>query len=149
MMEDALAHSGENYNVTVTINNALGALGKKDALANFLHRQIAVFEAHIRKVPEDARARVLLAAGLSQLGRFEDAKREADIAVALRPDDTMVLYNVACVLCLANKPEDALVALRKSKETGNRSPAWVRQDPDLAMLHGNPEFERLYPPTEG
>ena len=146
MMEEALAHAGENYNVTVTINNALGALGKKDALANFLHRQIAVFEAHIRKVPEDARARVLLAASLSQLGRFEDAKREADIAVALRPDDTMVLYNVACVLCLANKPDDALVALRKSKETGNRSAAWVRQDPDLAILHGRPEFEELYPP---
>ena len=145
MMEEALAHAGENYNVTVTINNALGALGKKDALANFLHRQIAVFEAHIRKVPEDARARVLMAASLSQLGRFEDAKREADIAVALRPDDTMVLYNVACVLCLANKPAEALVALRRSKETGNRSPAWVRQDPDLAILHGTPEFEELYP----
>ncbi len=147
-MEEALIHSGENYNVSVTINNALGALGKKDALSNFLHRQIAVFETHIRKVPEDARARVLLAASLSQLGRFEDAKREADIAVALRPDDTMVLYNVACVLCLANKPEDALVALRKSKETGNRSPAWVRNDPDLAILHGNPEFEKLYPATD-
>ncbi len=146
MMEEALVHSGENYNVSVTINNALGALGKKDALANFLHRQIAIFEAHIRKVPEDARARVLLAAGLSQIGRFDDAKREADIAVALRPDDTMVLYNVACVLCLADKPDDALVALRKSKETGNRSAAWVRQDPDLSILHGRPEFEELYPP---
>ena len=146
MMEEALAHSGENYNTTVIINNALGALGKKDALANFLHRQIAVFENHIRKVPEDARARVLLAACFAQIGRFEEAKREADLAIALRPDDTMVLYNVACALCLANKPEDALVALRKSKETGNRSAAWVRQDPDLAILHGNPEFEALYPP---
>jgi Flp pilus assembly protein TadD len=144
-METALAHSGENYNVTVTINNALGALGKKDALQNFLHRQIAILESHIRKVPEDARARVLMAAGLSQIGRYEEAKREADIAVALRPDDTMVLYNVACVLCLANKPDEAMVALRKSKETGNRSAAWVRQDPDLAILRGRPDFEELYP----
>ena len=146
MMEDALAHAGENYNISVVINNALGALGKKDALSNFLHRQIAVFENHIRKVPEDARARVLLAACFAQIGRFEEAKREADLAIALRPDDTMVLYNVACALCLANKPEEALVALRKSKETGNRSAAWVRNDPDLAMLHGHPEFEELYPP---
>jgi serine/threonine protein kinase len=145
MMEEALAHAGENYNVSVTINNALGALGKTEALRNFLHRQIAVFEDHIRKVPEDARARVLLAASFSQIGRIDDAKREADIAMALRPDDTMVLYNVACVLCLTNRPEEALVALRKSKETGNRSAAWVRQDPDLAILHGNPEFEALYP----
>jgi len=28
MMEDALAHAGENYNISVIINNALGALGK-------------------------------------------------------------------------------------------------------------------------
>lgn len=146
MMEVALAHAGENYNISVVINNALGALGKKDALANFLHRQIAVFENHIRKVPEDARARVLLAACFAQIGRFEEAKREADLAVALRPDDTMVLYNVACALCLANKPDEALVALRRSKETGNRSAAWVRNDPDLSMLHGHPEFEALYPP---
>jgi hypothetical protein len=22
---------------------------------------------------------------------------------------------------------------------------WTRRDPDLAMLHGDPEFDRLYP----
>lgn len=25
---------------------------------------------------------------------------------------------------------------------------WARRDPDLAPLHGNPEFERLYPETK-
>jgi len=30
-MEEALKHSGENYNITVPIHNALGALGKTDA----------------------------------------------------------------------------------------------------------------------
>ena len=29
MMEEALIHAGENYNVSVTINNALGALGRR------------------------------------------------------------------------------------------------------------------------
>jgi hypothetical protein len=24
---------------------------------------------------------------------------------------------------------------------------WTRRDPDLAILHGEPEFERLYPET--
>jgi len=78
-------------------------------------------------------------------GRNEDAKREADMAIALRPDDTMILYNTACVFCMMNSPKDALVALTKAKETGYRDPAWVRHDPDLAILHGDPEFERLYP----
>jgi len=145
MMEEALAHSGENYNTVIPIHNALGALGKKDALQNYLHREIAVYEAHLKKVPEDARARVLLAGTYAQQGRFEEAKREADMAMVLRPDDSMVLYNTACTFCAMNNIDDALNALRKAWEVGYRDPAWTRQDPDLAILHGNPEFERLYP----
>jgi TolB-like protein/cytochrome c-type biogenesis protein CcmH/NrfG len=149
MMEDAMAHAGENYNTIVPIRNALGALGKTEALNNFVYREIAMLEAQVKKVPEDARARVLLAGVLAIQGRFDEAKREADMAVALRPDDTMILYNTACVYCQMNNRESALVALRKAKETGYRDPSWVRNDPDLAILRGDPEFERLYPETEG
>ena len=60
----------------------------------------------------------------------------------------MVLYNVACTFCQMQNPKDALAALKRAKETGYRNAAWVRQDPDLAILHGDPEFERLYPPTD-
>ena len=60
MMEESMAHASENYNTIVPIHNALGALGKKEAKLNFVHREIAVYEAHLKKVPEDARARVLL-----------------------------------------------------------------------------------------
>jgi non-specific serine/threonine protein kinase len=146
MMEDALAHAGENYNTTIPIHNALGALGKKDALNNYIHREIAVYEGALKKVPEDARVRVLLAGDYAIQGRSEDAKREADMAMALRPDDTMILYNTACVFCALNNADDALIAIKKAWEAGFRDPIWTRQDPDLALLHGNPEFERLYPP---
>ena len=147
IMEEALAHSGENYNITVPIHNALGALGKTDALKNYLHREIAIYEAHVKKVPEDARARVLLAGDYATQGRLEEAKREADMAMALRPNDTMILYNTACVFCAMNKLDDALIAIKKAWEAGFKDPIWTRQDPDLAPLHGDPEFERLYPPT--
>src|SRR5258705_3638755 len=146
IMEEALKHSGENYNITVPIHNALGALGKRDALKNYLHREIAIYEAHLKKVPEDARARVLLAGDYATQGRLEDAKREADMAMALRPDDTMILYNTACVFGAMNKTGEALIAIKKAWEAGFRDPIWTRQDPDLALLHGDPEFERLYPP---
>ncbi|HET7711142.1 MAG TPA: protein kinase [Thermoanaerobaculia bacterium] len=146
MMEEALAHAGENYNTTVPIHNALGALGKKDALMNYLHREIAIYETHLKKVPEDARARVLLAGDYAAQGRFDDAKREADLAMVLRPDDSMILYNTACVFCAMNNSKDALIAIRKAWESGYRDATWTRRDPDLALLHGDPEFDRLYPP---
>ncbi len=149
IMEDALAHAGENYNTTVPIHNALGALGKKDALNNYTYREIAIFEGQLKKTPEDARVRVLLAGNYAEQGRFEDAKREVDLAMALRPDDTMILYNIACTLCSMGNPKDAMVALKKAWEAGYRNPVWTRQDPDLAILLGDPEFERLYPEGTG
>lgn len=148
MMEEALAHAGENYNTAMPIHNALGALGKKDALKNYVHREIAIYEEYLKKVPEDARARILLAGGYAMQGRLDDAKREADMAMALRPDDAMILYNSACAYCAMNNLKDAMTALKKAWEAGYRNPTWTRQDPDLSILHGDPEFERLYPATE-
>jgi tetratricopeptide (TPR) repeat protein len=145
MMEDALAHAGENYNTVMPIHNALGALGKKEALRNFAHRELAVYEEALKKTPEDARVRVLLAGCYALQGRFDEAKREAEMAMALRPDDAMMLYNTACVFCAMNNGKDAMATLKKAWESGYRNATWTRQDPDLAILHGDPEFERLYP----
>jgi len=145
MMDEALAHAGENYNTAMPIHNALGALGKKDALKNYVYRELAVYEEALKKTPEDARVRVLLAGGYALLGRFEDAKREADMAMALRPDDAMILYNSACAYCAMDNAKDAMIAIKKAWESGYKNATWTRQDPDLAILHGDPEFERLYP----
>lgn len=148
MMEEALSHAGENYNTVMPIHNALGALGKKDALMNFVHREMAIYEEALKKTPEDARVRVLLAGLYAKLERFDEAKREADMAMALRPDDAMILYNTACAYCAMDNAKDAMIAIKKAWESGYRNAAWTRQDPDLAILHGDPEFERLYPPTD-
>ena len=147
IMEEALAHAGENYNTTIPIHNALGALGKKEALVNYTFREIAIFEEQLKKAPEDARARVLLAGNYAAHGRVDEANREVDLAMALRPDDTMILYNSACVFCMMQKAPEAMVALKKAWEAGYRNPIWTRQDPDLALLHGDLEFEELYPPA--
>src|SRR6185369_9411817 len=95
MAEDAVEASGEDYNVYVPIINALGALGKDESKRNFVQRRIVALEKHLKPVPEDARARVLLAGDYATVGRNEDALREANLAIALRPNEATVLYNVA------------------------------------------------------
>ena len=102
-------------------------------------------ENHLKHVPEDARARVLLGANYAKLNREQDALRELHMAVTLRADESSILYNAACTYCNLNKKAEALAALSKAWDAGSRDPVWTRRDPDLLPLHGDPEFERLYP----
>ncbi len=143
--EAALEASGDDYNIYIPITNSLGGLGKEDSLRNWRQRHSIALEQHLRQVPEDARARMLVAGHYAALGRLEDATREINLAMTLRPKEANVLYNAACTFCLMKKDAEALEALRKAWEAGWTDPNWVRHDPDLAALHGDPEFERLYP----
>jgi len=145
MAEAALESAGQDYNVYVPVCNALSALGKTDAVKNVRERFIQTLEKHLRQVPEDARARILLSGDYAEQGRVEDAMREANLAMVLRPNEAAVLYNAACTFCSLNKKAEALEALSKAHRAGMTDPIWTRRDPDLTLLHGDPEFERLYP----
>jgi serine/threonine protein kinase/Tfp pilus assembly protein PilF len=143
--EEAVEASGSDYNVYVPIVNSLGALGKEEAKKNFRQRAMQAMESHLREVPEDARARILLAAFYAEEKREDDAMREANLAMLLRPNEATVLYNAACTFCAIDKKDEAMDALSKAWKAGFRDPDWVRRDPDLELLHGEPEFEKLYP----
>ncbi len=145
--EIAIEASGEDYNVYVPIVNSMGALGKTEGVRNMVQRRIAALENHLKQVPEDARARVLLGGDYARLGRTDDALRELNLALTLRANEASILYNAACLYCDLNRRAEALDALRKAWEAGFRDAVWARRDPDLLMLHDDPEFNRLYPET--
>jgi tetratricopeptide (TPR) repeat protein len=143
--EEAIEAAGTDYNVYIPIMNSLRALGKADAARNVRLRLIEALENHLRKAPEDARARILLGGMYSQENRGEDAIRETNLAMVLRPNEATVLYNAACTFCNLDRKAEAIDAIRKAWEAGFRDADWTRRDPDLSSLHGDPEFEKLYP----
>jgi serine/threonine protein kinase len=143
--EAAIEASGEDYNVYVPIVNAFRAIGKQEAARNMTQRRMAAFENHLKQVPEDARARILLGSDYAELGRPDDALRELNLAVTLRANEASILYNAACLYCNLKRKPEALDALRKAWEAGFRDAVWARRDPDLIFLHGDAEFDRLYP----
>jgi tetratricopeptide (TPR) repeat protein len=145
VVDAAIDASGEDYNVYVPIINALGALGKHETRRNLMQRRVAALENHIKQVPEDARARILLAGDYADLDRVEDAMREINLAITLRANEASILYNAACTYTTLKKKAEALDALKKAWEAGFKDAVWARRDPDLAALHGEPEFERMYP----
>ena len=145
LAEEAIEAAGNDYNVYVPIMNAFGALGKADAKHSIHMRLLQALENHLREVPEDARARILLGGIYAQVGRSEDAIRETSLAMVLRPNEATVLYNAACTFCNLDRRADAIDALRKAWEAGFKDADWTRRDPDLTSLHGDLEFEKLYP----
>jgi non-specific serine/threonine protein kinase len=145
LAEEAIEAAGTDYNVYIPIMNALGALGREDAKRRVRQRLVQTFESHLREVPEDARARILCAGMYAQEGRVEDAVRETNLAMTLRPNEATVLYNAACTFANLGRNAEAMDALRKAWNAGFKDADWTRRDPDLAPLHDDPEFERLYP----
>src|ERR1700733_8394017 len=143
--ESAIEASGEDYNVYVPILNAAGALKKEEVGLDICRRFIAALENHLKQVPEDPRARVLLGVNYASTGREEDAMRELNLAITLRANEASILYNAACAFCTLKRKPEALDALRKAWEAGFHDSVWARRDPELALLRGDPEFERLYP----
>jgi tetratricopeptide (TPR) repeat protein len=146
--EAAIASSDNDYNVFVPITNAFGALGRLEEERAMRQRRLVALQAHLRQVPEDARARILLAGDYATERRDAEAIRELELAMVLRPNESVVLYNAACTYCALGRKAEALDALVKAWAAGFRDADWVRRDPDLVLLHGESEFERLYPPRD-
>jgi len=143
--EEAIEASGEDYNVYVPILNSLGKLADEGPRRAMAARRMAALENHLKQVPEDARARVLLAADYADFSRVDDAMRELNLALTLRANEASILYNAACVYCHLKRKTEAMKTLKQAWELGFRDARWARNDTDLNFLHGDPEFERLYP----
>jgi serine/threonine protein kinase/Flp pilus assembly protein TadD len=146
LIEKAIAANGDDYNVFVPIVNALERLGRMEELNRYREMEMRSLEHQLELVPEDVRARSLLAADYASLGQAEDAVRHLEMTIALRPNDSNVLYNAACTYAVLNKKAEALELLRRSLANGYSNVDWPRQDPDLKLLHGDAEFGELFPP---
>ncbi|HEY3927701.1 MAG TPA: protein kinase [Candidatus Koribacter sp.] len=145
IFDEAVAANGDDYNMYIPFVNAMEALGDKKRVLAFRQKEMAVLEQQLDIVPEDVRARILLAADYASVGREDDAIRQLEMAVALRPNDSSVLYNAACTYGVLGKREDALRTLIRAKAAGYSNIDWIRRDPDLALLHNEPEFEAMFP----
>ena len=148
LAEKAIEANGDDYNVYVPLTNALERLGQVELLKRYREMEMRMLERQLELVPEDVRARSLLAADYANMGRMDDAGRHLEMAVALRPNDSNVLYNAACTYGVLGDRTAALDLLRRSLAAGYANFDWPHQDPDLNLLHSDPDFLKLFPPTK-
>ncbi len=139
----ALEMSGDDYNVYVPLHTAAERLGQLESARNIRRQQMETLKRHLEWVPEDVRARILLACDYAFFHQEAEAIRELQKAVALRPNDSNILYNAACGYGILKRKTDALTLLKRASETGLSKWDWVARDPDLEILHGEAEFQRV------
>ena len=121
----------------VQILRGLGRTGEAQIEAR---QSIVAVEKHLAWHPDDARALHLGAGSLILLGDADRGKRWLRRALEIDPNDSVVLYNVACNYAMLGEQEVALDYLEQAIENGTVSAAWMRNDEDLASLRIHPRY---------
>jgi adenylate cyclase len=61
-------------------------------------------------------------------------------ALVIDPDDSGVLYNVACVYANAGRSEEALSCLERAIHNGFGHLEWLEHDSDFDSVRSDPRF---------
>jgi adenylate cyclase len=83
------------------------------------------------------------AGALVQLGDRERGLEWTKRANAIDPEDSSVLYNVACSYALLGQIDDAFACLEKAIQNGFGHREWLENDSDLDALRADPRFQTL------
>jgi len=97
-------------------------------------------ETRWKKDPKDANTAFSMADVLSRLGQFESAMSWAHKGMAL---DSSMHVSYADVLALNHQKHEAIEQLQIAVQNEYRWYIFIKIDPDLQSLHGDPEFEKL------
>jgi TolB-like protein/Flp pilus assembly protein TadD len=133
----------DDYQSAYLIGSPLRHLGRDEEAKESMRAASIAVEHHLELNPDDARALCLGAAGLMSLGQQAKAIEWAQRAYALDPEDSGVLYNVACVYSLGNRLHDAMSCLEQAVKNGFGHREWLENDTDLDPLREEPRFQAL------
>ena len=105
---------------------------------------IAFFEGVLRRSPCFVEALMALAEAYTRKGLYGKGLEVDEQLVALRPQDPVCRYNIACSYSLLGRVEEALRQLRQAIELGYEDFSYMAQDPDLVNVRQDRRFQDLY-----
>jgi adenylate cyclase len=119
------------------------ALGKTEDEARTAKRLLEFIPPHLLKYPDDGRAHVLYSCFLAEAGRHEEARSEVAKALAISPDDPLMLYNSACTYALLGDIKESVDALTRAFHAGYKYVDWIKRDSTLDPIRSDPGYIAL------
>ncbi len=143
LYEQASEIRPEDHQSPLLVAQIYEDLGRPEAATEARRRGIRLAEKRLDLNPDDVRALYLGANGLVALGERDRGLDWARRARGIAPDDTMLLYNIACIFSLAGNGDEALECLEKAVHQGFAFKAWVEHDNNLDAIRDHPRYRAL------
>jgi tetratricopeptide (TPR) repeat protein len=108
-----------------------------------LDQEILFLAGIVRRDPTYVEALQILGDNYTRRGRFSEGLKIDELLCKLRPDDSLVHYNLACSYSLTDQFDLAVEALESSINLGYRDFKWLAQDPDLKNLREHAQYKKI------
>jgi len=144
LFEQAARVNPDDYQAPFFRAQALHGLHREEDADAAYGEALEVIKRHLELHPDDPRALYLGSPALVRLGDRETALQWTRQALAMDPEDTGVLYNVACNFATLEQADESLDCLDKAISAGGGSyKAWMDNDPSLDPVRDHPRFKEL------
>jgi len=154
--EAAIEHFERSAQFSETSYSALSymaqiyqTLGRDDEARAAARRALERIEREVQAHPDNALAMSFGIGLLVQLGQTERAREWIARTLIVEPDDVVIRFNLACSLAQMGEAEQALDLLESSVSRMAAILDWIRNDTDLAPLHGHPRYQALLARGDG
>ncbi|MDB6058520.1 MAG: hypothetical protein JWO95_2364 [Verrucomicrobiales bacterium] len=105
--------------------------------------EIQFMEGVVRRDPGYVDALQILGDDYTRRGRHDEGLRVDEKLSRLKPDDSLIHYNLACSYSLTQHCDLAAEALELAINLGYRDFKWMTQDPDLKNLREHSDYKRI------
>ena len=105
--------------------------------------EINFLEGIVKRDPQYVEALQVLGDDYTRRGKFVAGLKVDEQLAQLRPEDSLVHYNLACSYSLTDQFQQAVAALEKALGLGYRDFKWLSKDPDLDKLREHPLYEHI------
>lgn len=127
-------------NFLASVYTALGMTAESEAMRR---RGVKLIEERLALDPGDTRATALGAGIYATMGDGESARALAKRSLEIDPEDSMLLYNVACTYSLLGMGDDALECLQRAVDNGFGHKEWIEHDSDFDAIREAPRFKSI------